>query len=232
MKRPATREEVEHFNDTFARDHDINAYYGESGLLIGFVEQRRLSIIKSMMNAKRGEKILEVGCGGGHVLSMFREATLTGVDVSGEMLEKAKKNLAGFDFDLRKGDIGEVGLPDHSFDGIVCTEVLEHVLDPDHVLKNIQRLIKPSGRVVITIPNDNLINDLKRVVKGVVRRSGLSTLPMFRRIGWGGDHYHFHVWTVREMRALLRHYFSVVDEQFAPTSALPIRACFLCVPRS
>lgn len=227
MERPATKEEVETLYDNFAREHDINDYYGKSGFLIGFIEQRRLAIIKSMMNAKHGEKILEVGCGGGHVLSQFREAALTGVDVSGEMLEKARQNLAGSNFDLRKGDIGEVGLEDKSFDGIVCTEVLEHVLDPDHVLKHIKRLVKPTGRVVITFPNDNLINGLKDIVK----RSGLTAIPPFRRIGWGGDHYHFHVWSVREMRGLLSRYFSVVDEQFAPASALPIRACFLCVPR-
>jgi ubiquinone/menaquinone biosynthesis C-methylase UbiE len=227
MERPASKEEVEALNDNLARDHDINAYYAKSGFLIGFIEQRRLAIIKSMMNAKHGEKILEVGCGGGHVLSQFREAALTGVDVSGEMLEKARKNLAGSNFELRKGDIGEVGLADQSFDGIVCTEVLEHVVDPDHVLKNIQRLVKPTGRVVITFPNDVLINGLKDVVK----RAHLTAIPPFRKIGWGGDHYHFHIWSVREMRAMLSRYFSVVDEQFAPAAALPIRACFLCVPR-
>src|SRR5215216_1612993 len=103
MERPETKEEVERLNDAFARENDIDAYYRESGFLIGFIEQRRLSIIKSLMNAKHGEKILEVGCGGGHVLSLFREAELTGVDVSGEMLEKAKKNLSGANFQLLKG---------------------------------------------------------------------------------------------------------------------------------
>lgn len=227
MERPASKEDVERLNDDLAREHDINAYYESSGFLIGLIEQRRLAIIKSMMNPKHGEKILEVGCGGGHVLSQMREATLTGVDVSGEMLEKARVNLAGASFELRKGDIADVGLADASFDGIVCTEVLEHVVDPDHVLGHIKRLVKPSGRVVITFPNDKLINGLKDVVK----RAHLTSIPPFRRIEWGGDHYHFHVWSVREMRALLSRYFSVVDEEFAPAKAIPIRACFLCVPR-
>lgn len=231
MERPATKEEVESLNDAFARENDIDAYYRQSGFLIGFIEQRRLSIIKSLMNAKHGEKILEVGCGGGHVLSLFREAELTGVDVSGEMLEKAKRNLGGANFKLLKGDIGEVGLPDASFDGIVCSEVLEHVVDPDHVLHHIQRLVKPTGRVVITFPNDHLIREMKDTVGGVAKQWGLSRLPGFRRMSWGGEHYHFHVWTVREMRALLSRYFSVVEERFAPAAALRIRACFLCVPR-
>ncbi len=227
VERPASKEEVESFNDRFAREHDINDYYARSGFVIGLIEKKRLSIIKRMMDAKPGERILEVGCGGGHVLSMFRDAKLTGVDVSGEMLAKAKENLAGYDVELKKGDIAELGLEDRSFDGIVCTEVLEHVVDPDHVLTQIQRLVKPTGRVVITFPNDNLINGLKDAIK----KSGLTGLPPFRRIAWGGEHYHFHVWSVRQMRALLSRYFSVVAAEFAPSAALPIRACFLCVPR-
>lgn len=227
MERPTTKEEVEKVYDEFARQHDINDYYERSGFLIGFIERRRLKIIQRMMGAKPGESILEVGCGGGHVLSLFRDAKVTGVDVSGEMLEKARKNLAGYDATLLKGDIGDVGLEDHSFDGIVCTEVLEHVVDPEHVLRNIQRLVKPTGRVVITFPNDVLINGLK----DTIRKSGLTALPPFRRIAWGGDHYHFHVWTIREMKALLARYFSVVDVEHAPSAALPIRCCFLAVPR-
>ncbi len=228
MALPTSKEEGEQLYDTFARTHDINDYYARSGVLIGFIEKRRLAIIRRMMSARAGESILEVGCGGGHVLSQFREARLTGVDVSGEMLAKARQNLAGLDFELHKGDVAEVGLPDHSFDGIVCTEVLEHVVDPEHVLTQIKRLVKPTGRVVITFPNDTLINS----IKGMVKRTGLTGIPPFKRMDWGGDHYHFHIWTVREMRALLSRYFSVVDLEHAPTAAFPVRCCFLCVPRA
>jgi len=228
MQRPETKEDVERVYDEFAREHDIDDYYARSGFLIGYIERRRLQIIRQMMAAKPGESILEVGCGGGHVLSQFKSSKLTGVDVSSEMLAKAARNLAGCDFELKKGDIGDVGLADGSFDGIVCTEVLEHVLDPEHVLRHIQRLVKPGGRVVITFPNDNLINGLK----DVVRKTGLTALPPFKRVAWGGDHFHFHIWSAREMRALLSRYFSVVDAAYAPTAALPIRCCFLCVPRS
>jgi 2-polyprenyl-3-methyl-5-hydroxy-6-metoxy-1,4-benzoquinol methylase len=227
MERPTTREEVERLNDAFAREHNIDDYYARSGLLIGFIERRRLQIIEQMMNAKPGERILEVGCGGGHVLARFAQARVTGVDVSEEMLATARKNLAGRDAELLKGELGDLALPDRSFDGIVCTEVLEHVVDPDEVLRHIQRLVKPTGRVVITFPNDNLINGLK----DAIRKTGLTALPPFRRVNWGGDHYHFHVWSRHEMRALLSRYWSVVSEEYAPFASLPIRCCFLCVPR-
>jgi ubiquinone/menaquinone biosynthesis C-methylase UbiE len=228
MERPESQEDVERLNDRFAREHDIDDYYARSGFLIGYIERRRLRIIERMMTARPGEALLEVGCGGGHVLSLFRAARLTGIDVSGEMLAKATQNLAGYDVRLLKGDLAELGLADASFDGIVCTEVLEHVVDPDHVLRHIQRLVKPTGRVVITFPNDKLTKGLK----DVVRKSGLTALPPFLRVGWGGDHYHVHVWSIREMRALLSRYFSVVEVAYAPAAVLPIRCCFLCVPRS
>lgn len=227
MKLPTTRAEVEAHNDEFARAHDINAYYDSSGFLIRSIEQKRLAIIEEMMAARRGDRILEVGCGGGHVLRRFPQAKLTGVDVSGEMLTKAERNLAGYDFELLKGDIADLGLADESFDGIVCTEVLEHVLEPERILAQMCRVARRGARIVVTFPNDVLINR----IKAAIRATHLTSLPPFRRIAWGGDHYHLHVWSVKQMRALLSDYFVVQREAFAPASALPVRACFKCVKR-
>jgi len=223
MNAPSPQD-VERMNDEFAREHDINAYYDESGFLIRTIEQRRLAIIEEMMAARHGDAILEVGCGGGHVLRRFRQAKLTGVDVSGEMLAKAEKNLAGYDVRFLKGDLAELDLEDGSFDGIVCTEVLEHTVDPEHILGQIKRLAKPGGRIVITFPNDHLINGIKTVI----RKTRLTVLPPLRRVAWGGDHYHLHVWSMAEMRSLMRKYFTLVDEQHAPSRVFPIRCCFKC----
>ena len=97
-------------------------------------------------------------------------------------------------------------------------------LDPEAILGQIQRLVKPGGRVIVTFPNDPLVNRLK----AVIRRTGLTLLPPFRRIAWGGDDYHLHVWTVREMRKLLSRYFAVTSARFAPNRLLPVRCCFAC----
>lgn len=215
---------VERWNDTFAREHDINDYYTRSGSLIRWVERRRLSAISAMAAAEANDSVLEVGCGGGHVLRLFPQANLTGVDVSGEMLAKARQNLRGYRVELLKGELDELELPAHSFDKIVCSEVLEHVVDPKAILAGIQRLLRPGGDVVITFPNDHLVNR----IKGVIRKSGLTILPPFRRISWGGDHYHLHVWRVSEMHDLLSQYFEVEEARFAPNRLMPIRCCFRC----
>lgn len=211
-------------NDAFALEHDIDDYYLRSSVFIRFIEARRLRCIARMVNAGGNDRILEVGCGGGHVLRLFPAATLTGVDVSGRMLEKARENLQGYRVRLLKGDVSELGLPDGGFDKIICTEVLEHVVDPHIILREMQRLLAPNGRVVVTFPNDRLIHR----IKDLLTTTGLGRLLFRSRTAWGGDDYHLHIWSVPEMRLLLSRYFKVEQEAFAPTRFLPVRCCFRC----
>ena len=223
-----TIDDVERWNDAFAREHDIDDYYNQSGFVIRFIERRRLATIRRMIAEAPNDTILEVGCGGGHVLRMFPSSDLTGVDVSGEMLAKARCNLQGYRVRLLKGELQGHDFADASFDKIICTEVLEHVVDPEGILQQIHRLLRPRGRAVITFPNDVLVNRLK----SLIRRSGLTLLPPFRRISWGGDDYHLHIWSISEMRALLSQHFTLNEEAFAPNRLLPIRCCFQCSPRT
>lgn len=217
-------EDVERWNDVLARKYDIDDYYARSGFLIRWIERRRLRCIQDLIAATRNDRILEVGCGGGHVLRLFPGADLTGVDVSGEMLRKARRNLAGYRVRLLKGELKELDLPEGGFDKIICSEVLEHTVDPESIVRQMQRLLRPGGRVVITFPNDRLIHRLKKLV----RYSGLTVLPPLRRISWGGDESHLHVWRTREMGELLSRHLSIAKQRFAPFRLLPIRCCFLC----
>lgn len=227
MTTAQTITDIEAWNDSLAREHDIDDYYERSSPLIRWFERRRLTHIRRMIAATSNDKILEVGCGGGHVLRMFPDSDLTGVDVSGEMLAKARRNLQGLRVKLLKGELHELDLKAASFDKIICTEVLEHVVDPESILEQIRVLLAPGGRAVVTIPNDHLINGLK----SIVRKSGLALIPPFRRISWGGDHYHLHVWRTDEMRRLLARFFDVETIRYAPCRALPIRICYQCRPK-
>jgi ubiquinone/menaquinone biosynthesis C-methylase UbiE len=220
---PRTAEEVEALNDRLAQEHPIDAYYGDSLFVVRWIEQRRLEIIREMVAATPGMKVMEVGSGGGHVLRMFKQAKLTAVDVSEVFLDTAKKNLRGYEVEFLKGQVETLGLPEKSFDRIICTEVLEHTTDPEVVLREIQRLLNPDGYAVITVPVDPLIDGLKKFVRitpvGILLR---------KRLNWGGDHYHFHKWWPWQFERVLRRYFDVVEKDAAPFSLLPMRACFKC----
>ena len=223
MANEAPSNSAEAINDRLATEHPINDYYEKSFWPIRKIEQGRLRIIREMVGPVSGLSLLEVGSGGGHVLRLCRDAQLTAVDVSGKFLETARKNLAGYDCRFIQGEIDKLGLPEASFDRIVCTEVLEHIPDPHPVMREIARLLKPTGRAVITVPNDPLINGSK----SALRKSPVGWL-LGDRVTWGGDEFHLHQWKPAEFREVLSRYFEVEEQRSAPFDLLPIRVCFSC----
>jgi ubiquinone/menaquinone biosynthesis C-methylase UbiE len=210
-------------NDRLAREHSIDDYYDKSPFFVRWIEQARLRIIREMVAETPGLRILEVGSGGGHVLRMFKRSKLTAVDVSGVFLDTARRNLRGLDAEFVQGEIVKLALPAASFDRIICTEVLEHTTNPEEILAELARLLKPDGRAVITVPNDPLIERLK----GLVRRTPAGWL-LGGRVNWGGDEFHIHKWTPDQFRSLLARFFVVETQRAAPFGELPIRACFQC----
>jgi 2-polyprenyl-3-methyl-5-hydroxy-6-metoxy-1,4-benzoquinol methylase len=226
MAAPASRAEVAALNDKLAREHPIDDYYARSPLFIRMIEQRRLAIIKRMVGTAAQLDLAEIGSGGGHVLRMFPDARITAIDVSEVFLETAKKNLTGYDARFVKGEVDKLDLPSASYDRIICTEVLEHTVDPDAILATIARLLRPTGVAVITIPNDPLILRLK----GIVRRTPVGYV-LRDKLNWGGDAYHIHRWKPGEFRHILDRHFTVEEQCSAPVDSLPIRVCFRCTSR-
>ncbi len=217
---------AEEINDRLAVEHPINDYYAKSLWPIRKIEQGRLRIISDMVSATAGMRILEVGSGGGHVLRLFPQAKLTAVDVSSKFLDIARENLKGYDCAFIKGELDKLGLPEGSFDRVVCTEVLEHIPDFEPTLREIHRLLKPTGRAVITVPNDPLINAGKKLF-----RYSPPGWFLGDKIEAGGDHFHLHQWRPSEFRGVLSRYFVVEEQQASPFDWLPIRVCFACRPR-
>jgi ubiquinone/menaquinone biosynthesis C-methylase UbiE len=218
--------DVEALNDRLALEHPIDDYYARSPWPIRLVEKRRLSIIRDFMGEVDGLEVVEVGSGGGHVLRMFPHARLTAIDVSDLYLDLARKKLAGYEARFLKGEVDKMDLPPASFDRVICTEVLEHVVDPRAILAAIARLLRPSGIAVITVPNDPLILRVKRFIRRTPARWILGD-----RIEWGGDSYHLHSWSPDEFESLLSEYLRVVERRSAPFGAIALRACFKCVTR-
>ncbi len=217
-------DDVQKWNDTFALQFDIDDYYSKASVLVRWVTKLRLRAIKTLVGANPHDRILEVGCGGGHILRMFPENNLVGVDVSGEMIQKSERNLRDYNVTLLRGELHQVDLPRDGFDRVICSEVLEHVVDPGALIATMARLVAPDGKLVVTVPNDAWIDG----IKAIVRKTGLQFIPPFRNITWGGDQYHLHQWTKREMIADLAKHFSVERVAVAPFAAIPLHYAFAC----
>lgn len=123
------------------------------------------------------KNILEVACGTGvglkKVAKKFPHAKISGIDLSRGMLKKAREQLKNCDnIRLSLSDVGSLPYKDNHFDAIFCTESFHHFPDPHDALKEISRVTKPKGRVIVVDVNISplfLGNLLFRVEPGFVR---------------------------------------------------------------
>jgi SAM-dependent methyltransferase len=95
------------------------------------------------------DRVLDLGCGAGRFLATLPDAI--GVEIAEQAAERARKNVPGADIRLLEPD-GSLPLGHGEIDLVWCTEVLEHIPDVAHALLEIRRVLKPGGRVLITVP--------------------------------------------------------------------------------
>ena len=106
-------------------------------------------------------RVLDVGCGMGHFLSLFDGSgwTAVGVDVAG----RARNGL-----DIRSGRLEDQRFDDRSFDAVTLFYLLEHLPDPAATLRHVHRILRPGGLVLIRVPDMEPLIRLRRIT-GVPR---------------------------------------------------------------
>lgn len=107
----------------------------------------------------RGKDVLDFGCGAGrlsfHVASLGARSIL-GLDLNAKLIERARATLARTEmgelaiprFEVPSGS-GGLDLPDDSFDVILCFDVLEHVMEPEPILREWLRVLRPGGKILV-----------------------------------------------------------------------------------
>jgi SAM-dependent methyltransferase len=138
----------------FGQATDNAAKYEQAG----GVERRLLSRFRArLVSEARGlapRRVLDAGCGEGHVTAWLAEG-LPGSEVTG--LEGRAEALAAFrarnpGLEAVQGDITAAPFPDRSFDLVVCTEVLEHLPEPGDALRELARVC--AGHMLLTVPHE------------------------------------------------------------------------------
>jgi SAM-dependent methyltransferase len=133
-------------------------YYGNGGrrfpALVEWLQQRlyRGRARRVTRLAGRAGRVLDVGCGPGHLLAEFKSL---GWEVLGtEATEHAATIARGrHGVQVRVGDLRELALPAAHFDAVVSWHTLEHMARPDDVLDEIARLLKPGGVLLVSVPD-------------------------------------------------------------------------------
>lgn len=155
----------------------------------------------NVINRNRTGKLLEVGVGTGLSLPDYKpDLEIVGIDLSTEMLEKARQRVADLGLKNIKGlhemDAGELEFPDHSFDTVVAMYVMTVVPDPEKVMRELSRVTKPGGEVVIV----NHFSQEEGVRGWVERRMA----PFAELIGWRPVFDHSRVMVCEDLKLVER----------------------------
>jgi 2-polyprenyl-3-methyl-5-hydroxy-6-metoxy-1,4-benzoquinol methylase len=110
--------------------------------------------------------VLDVGCGNGSILRGLRDRgfrNLHGVEISGYAVDRLRSD--GIAMTQARGL--DISLPSESFDAVIASEVLEHMIRRRRFMAEIARLLKPTGRALIFVPDNCMgpINEPEHVIK-------------------------------------------------------------------
>ncbi len=131
----------------------------------------RFDKVFNLLNPKKGEKILDIGCGPGFYVKKIAQkgTTVWATEISKVYLAQAKKYAVDKNTNFILSPTSKLPFQDGFFDKILYTEVIEH--DPDYLksIKEVHRVLKPGGILVISTPSKfspmNLAYELKKKVK-------------------------------------------------------------------
>jgi len=187
---------------------DNRVWNGPQGVLGFFYkslkrfELHRIPAAVSLLTG--GKRILDIGCGNGGLLSAAKNLNLFeefyGIDLAEVVVRRAKRNIKE-----KTGNLNNVYLKTGSldskldfkngyFDSITCVAVLEHIFDPYFGIKEINRLLKKNGKLILEIPNLVWLPRRLSVLFGI--------LPITaEEDGWDGGHLHY--FTFKETKRLL-----------------------------
>jgi SAM-dependent methyltransferase len=141
--------------------------------------------------------ILDLGCGRGAFLSILKnkypKATLSGIEYSEEGKKSAHPEIRNI---IQVGDLYEVaeGLPRNFYDLVICSEVIEHLPEPEPAVDIVFSLLKPGGIALLTVPCNMRYWSKQDEAAGHYRRFGMnefaylvtnSGLSVKNNYGWG-----------------------------------------------
>ena len=177
-----------------------------------FIARRHLitSLLEGFYTRNRQLKILDIGCGTGAMLDELKPfGTVVGADFSPEALQFCVTR--GAPADLARADVRRLPFADASFDVVTAMDIIEHIDDDKAASSEIFRVLKPGGRLLVTVPafpslwseHDEALHHFRRYTQPRLK-------DLFQRVGFHVSKISYTVttlfppiWVYRQLSNLL-----------------------------
>jgi len=123
-----------------------------------FIEAFRMRAIQDQIIPLDGKTILDAGCGHGDILQALwvPNAAFWGAEINHQSVALCTDRFSNkANVNIVETTLEDLPFESDKFDYIICTEVLEHCVDPDVCLTELCRVLAPFGRIIITVPFEN-----------------------------------------------------------------------------
>ncbi|MCX6950761.1 MAG: class I SAM-dependent methyltransferase [Verrucomicrobia bacterium] len=124
-----------------------------SGSTYGYAPNFRRWMSVELRDLPATTPVIEVGCGDASFTTDLARhfSNVTAIDISAGQIAENIKAFPGIKF--LQHDVSErFPFPDASFEVVWCSEVLEHLFDPEFALREMHRILRPGGRLLVTVP--------------------------------------------------------------------------------
>ena len=225
MKRTfRDRRDFKAWNDAMVEKYDLEEFHRHPSALVRYVEGKRIRRIFTLLAPGPHDRVLEVGCGAGHLLARLPAGRPFGLDLSEALLAKTAKRLDGR-VALIQADAERLPFRDRAWDRVYCSEVLEHTPEPEAALAELRRVLGPHGLAVVSVPNERLINALKSLLRttglyNLLLRARSTEYTMPERMD---DEWHLHTFDRAGLLALVPPGFRIARVEGIPFGWLPLR---------
>lgn len=177
--------------------------------LAGFIQKKRIRKVLKWANIQPVDCVLEVGCEAGELIRSTPDCKRrVGIDISKEALKKAHEKAAAqnkrIEF-LQANCCQTLPFEKGTFTVILCSEMLEHVPNPESCINAIADLCTPETRVIFTVPNEKP----KLKIKKLLSATGLFNL-LFPGIEAGQSEWHLQQFNRNLLRTLCEKRFEMV----------------------
>jgi SAM-dependent methyltransferase len=180
--------------------------------------KKRVRTIFDWIQPTDDKTILDCGCGRGFYLKMIRTVSncrLYGLELESEIAAKGYANVGHLPgITITQASIYEQPYRTGGFDGVILSEVLEHIDDEVRGLREILRVLKPGGVVAITVPNANypfwwdpINKTLETLFKRPIRSGPLAGI-------WAN---HVRLYTAERLRQVVAQAGFIIEEERAFT---------------